>query len=258
MKIQPRYKTLTVMTGLMLAGAVIGGLSMQTGHFSAERSEVPPLPSAPTEQLVTDQELDTLRNDIVYLKQDTRIDTLKREIAHLKQDKQKMQQVSTHLAQELAQLRLQVEQAAETFSNSSVRATPSEKAEEVPEEPETIPADAEQYRQDQSEAQVTLLEDTILTEEPDPQWAKTAKQSLYDAFDEVEPNGFVFQSADCKTTMCRLSLYLDQDVDASEAFRRMSTTMPWEGAGFARISDETGEVEIYLAREGHQLPQVTP
>lgn len=167
-----------------------------------------------------------------------------------------MQQASNRMAQELALLRLQVEQVAEMATGSPVRPELSEKGEIISKEPETTPEEAEQRVREQGDARVVLLEDTMLAEEPDPQWAETAKQSLYDAFKEVEADGFVFQNADCKRTMCRLSLFFDKDVDAGKAFRKMKTAMPWEGAGFARINDETGEVEVYLAREGHELPQL--
>lgn len=68
MKIQLQYKMLTVAAGLMLVGAVVGALGIQTRYFAAERSQVSPPPSAPVEQLAADQGLDALKNDIAHLK----------------------------------------------------------------------------------------------------------------------------------------------------------------------------------------------
>ena len=120
----------------------------------------------------------------------------------------------------------------------------------------TTPEDEVRRAEAQVQAQIDLLEVTVLAEAPDPVWTSAAERSLQSVFQREEKAGFHLVQTECRTTLCRLELSLDGSVSPEESFHSLVQMMPWQGQAFIRIEDgEGGAVVVYLAREGHALPQ---
>src|SRR5205823_4712742 len=98
---------------------------------------------------------------------------------------------------------------------------------------------------------------TMLAEQADAEWAPTAEQALHEVFQSKELTGMHLEEAACRTTLCRLALTLDDAMASEESFRALTRLTPWRGQGFVRIDQGgSGEVLLYLAREGYSLPQL--
>lgn len=105
------------------------------------------------------------------------------------------------------------------------------------------------------QAELALLDGTLRAERPDPAWASTAQQTLYDTFHPEALPGVHLLGAECRTTLCRMELALD-DASQPDSYRGLLHLAPWSGPSFIQINTETGETVMYLAREAHSLPQL--
>jgi hypothetical protein len=255
MNITGKQKTLLMATGWMLVGTVALVIGAQKFYSAAEVSLVDSNQPVQSEKQATGKELAALKSDMAHLKQDKELAALKNDMARLKQDKQELQRVSSTMMHELALLRLQFEKFLAAKQESPEIPASVEDGPVVSEENELTPEEEQQRIDDRVKAQVALIEQTMLEEGPDPQWTATAQQSLYEAFQNVDLQDMYLEEAECTATLCRLKLTFDESADPGEAFRKMTNAIPWEGAGFSRIDDETGEVEVYVARQGYSLPK---
>ena len=123
-------------------------------------------------------------------------------------------------------------------------------------EEELYQADAEMN--DQS----SLLEDTIANEEAYPQWSSWAENEITTAFSNTDVEGLSIVEARCQSTICRVALSAEASVSVEERLRRLPVLTPWQAPGFFEVSgleepSETPEVILFLAREGHSLPELT-
>lgn len=104
-------------------------------------------------------------------------------------------------------------------------------------------------------AQIDLLETTLDTELEDEEWADAAVTALRDAFEGEIADGIQLLEADCRSSMCRLTLAFDAGL-AEEGFRKLQSIAPWAGETFFQVNDVTsGEAVVYIAREDHRLPR---
>lgn len=109
----------------------------------------------------------------------------------------------------------------------------------------------------QIRAQVSNLETTLQTELVDKDWARPAADALRQAFEAEAAEGVELLEADCRSSMCRLTLAFDP-ARAEETFRNLQRMIPWEGEAFFQIEDlDSGEAILYIAREEYPLPRVT-
>jgi hypothetical protein len=202
------------------------------------------------------------------------IERLKAELKQLEHDGHNREQESAKLQNELDLLRSQLvdlrwEQtgnpeminstaardddagAVGLYVNPAAADLPDSDASDLTPEEEIEQADAQMW------AQIDVIEEAIMAEDPDPDWAQAAVDELDGAYQGEEMAGAEFVSVECRTTMCRMELALTGTKTAEETFRSLADLAPWEGQGFVQIEDgELGQVVVYLAREGHSLPQV--
>lgn len=239
MEMTTKKKTRVMVTGLMLLGTagIVAGIhnvytktdSGAAGSTQLGRSEDP---SAHGE-----------------------FEALKNEIIQLKRDKQDLKNKSRTNSQELALLKSQFALLVKEVEKESVEILQEIDLQEQASQTELTPEQMQQRVDDMLESHVALIEETLQTEAPDPQWSGTAQQSLHEAFHSANIHGVTLEDAVCQTTLCRLKFNFDAQTSSDEGFRALQDAVPWEAAGFSRIDDETGEIEVYLAREGHDLPK---
>ena len=101
-----------------------------------------------------------------------------------------------------------------------------------------------------------LLQSMAQNNESNPEWSMEASQSIYEAFSGDENNSIHLENVECGATLCQASLYLDGTTDFEDSYSEILNRSPWAGQGFASIDEESGLVEFYLAREGHELPNL--
>lgn len=101
-----------------------------------------------------------------------------------------------------------------------------------------------------------LMEIMVQDNESDPEWSMEARQSIYEAFSADEINSIHLENAECGATLCQAKLYLDGTTNFEDSYSEILNRTPWSGQGFAQIDEESGRIEFYLAREGHELPNL--
>ena len=121
-----------------------------------------------------------------------------------------------------------------------------------------LDSDEKQYRLGViNDAQTKLVSSVIEREPSDPSWSKSAAESLRKAYDGDEFAG-VDITADCKSTLCKVSLSSKDPMQGELAIHKMIQKQPWPTNGFAHFDRETQQGFVYLAREGSELPRVDP
>jgi hypothetical protein len=129
---------------------------------------------------------------------------------------------------------------------------PSAKMKEHEKLMESIVHDNESKTHDREE----LLQSMAQNNESNPEWSMEASQSIYEAFSGDENNSIHLENVECGAMLCQASLYLDSITDFEDSYSEILNRSPWPGQGFASIDEESGRVEFYLAREGHELPNI--
>ncbi|MBI3301221.1 MAG: hypothetical protein HYZ72_03970, partial [Deltaproteobacteria bacterium] len=120
--------------------------------------------------------------------------------------------------------------------------------------PALTPEEERERAEAQTRAQMELVEGTMRAEKTDPQWTSAAKLALDEVFHSEAMTGMQLVDAECRTTLGRLELALDDSTSPEDSFRKLVHLAPWQGQRFVRI-DEGGSAVVYLAREGYALPQ---
>lgn len=180
------------------------------------------------------------------------IEALKAEIERLKADKKGLARLSDEMKSELTSLRsrlTQVERDQESIGRAPL-------GDEKADAPALTPEEELERAEAQTQAQVELIEGTMLTQKTDPEWANTAQLALHEVFQSEATAGILLMNAECRTTLCRMELVLDGSVSPEDSFRKLTHLAPWQGQGFVRIDPEGGSAVVYLSREGDSLPQL--
>lgn len=214
---------------------------------------------------------DSLKGQALVTHED--IETLKTELENLKRSKKSLEQLSAGMQDELALLRSQLthvskEQASVGQSINRISDNIAKnrfRKSSTPTNADTLetltPEEEDRRAETQSQEQVALLEETIFSEETDPEWTGEAEQALRETFQKDEANGLELVDAECRTTLCRMEMHLDSSTMSPEdAFRGLSHLTPWQGQGFVKIDDAvegSHKIVIYLSREGYNLPQLS-
>ncbi len=105
-----------------------------------------------------------------------------------------------------------------------------------------------------AQAELMLMEGTLLAEQPDSAWASTAQLALQATFQKEAISGVQLVDAECRSTLCRMELSVDDSIP-QDSLRNLLNLAPWSGQSLIQIDTETGEAVMYLAREEHALPQ---
>ena len=115
-------------------------------------------------------------------------------------------------------------------------------------------------RLEQAEAagreQLDVIEETARAEHVDPEWAPAATLALHEAFSSEEMAGLELIEANCRTTLCRVDVWIDSSLTTEENQRRLMRASPWNGYVLFEISGDPPGATYYLAREGERLPAV--
>jgi hypothetical protein len=100
------------------------------------------------------------------------------------------------------------------------------------------------------------LEETLRREAIDPPWARTAQTELEAVYGMTQAEGVNFDDAECRSTMCRVTLTLDHPGKAGEIQMRrlMDRSAPWPAFRFMQLDRTSGTVVVFVMREGHELP----
>lgn len=182
------------------------------------------------------------------------MEALRTETERLKGSRNDVERLSAELSSlrsTLAKVSQDQASMAQSIDQASSREAPGEAAtlELTPEE-ELERADA------QTQAQFELIDGTLLAEESDSDWASSANLALHEAFQSEDMKGVALVGVECRTTICRLELSLDNSAYPEDSFYHLVHVTPWQGQKLFRINEENGEAVVYLAREGHSLPQL--
>jgi len=138
--------------------------------------------------------------------------------------------------------------------------------------PEAEPLSAEEVQRQEEQASAAIqaqeneLEQTLVTEQVDPEWSQGAETSWTEVFQKEvmkeELKEIQLGNIECRTTLCRVELTpTDPDQGAvafEQGFRKLMLFAPWQGPGFGKIENPDGQAPVavfYMAREGHALPE---
>jgi hypothetical protein len=195
---------------------------------------------------------------------------LQADVLQLLAERNEFTQLATKLTTEVDTLRQQLHQidarqAAMASRSEQLSEQEGLGKEELELSPEAVaeveavaltPEEEEQQIADQTQAQIELMEATVLREAIDPEWAPSAQKVLKETFQQEALSGMYLVDADCRTSLCRMEVVFDETLAPEDGFRMLTDNSPWQGQGFVRIgTDEDPSIMVYLAREGHSLPQ---
>jgi hypothetical protein len=158
---------------------------------------------------------------------------------------------------EMEKLRTQVgklEQQQATIGLPTQNGTQTAETDEIPSVPLSS-EDAIRQREALVKAHKGILENSLRQEEKDTQWAENAQAKLSSTY-STAAKGVRFVAADCRSTMCRMEMALDQPGKRGEIQLRtlMDGPTPWRGTRFMQLDKQTGEAVVYMMRENHELP----
>ena len=148
--------------------------------------------------------------------------------------------------------RLEQQQAAVPAAAVPVPAPTPQRAADIEQ-----PAANEPAAQDHEHAAVVQAEQVLAKEAVDPNWARQTEGNIQKVFDQKELRDTRLLGARCRSTLCRIELEHSSD-EAKQAFiLNAATQAPFSGSSlFAHAEpDKPGHFVIYLARQGHSLPQ---
>lgn len=104
-------------------------------------------------------------------------------------------------------------------------------------------------------AQVERLEEGSSLEPVDEAWAESSQAFIQDALRDA-PENVQLQTADCRSSLCRIELGFDRRENRDTDLRDTLETLAWPGEGFVYVEDDEALYAlVFLAREGARLPR---
>jgi len=121
------------------------------------------------------------------------------------------------------------------------------------------PADSEALRAQEAqqvEAKQKFFKDAFQGEPTDPKWGQKAQTSLQEYYASAAEKGVSVIDTECHSTMCRVKLSVDQagPKGQKQLMDTMNKRTPWPGYRNVHLDTTTGEVTMYMSREGSTLP----
>jgi hypothetical protein len=108
------------------------------------------------------------------------------------------------------------------------------------------------------QARQQLYDDAYARESPDPEWSRSAAQTVLERYGGKEFQALKI-SAVCKKTMCRMDFSYEEDDNVGlVAAHKLVETNPWPAHRFTRIDGDDHAGFMYIAREGFDLPKLDP
>jgi hypothetical protein len=102
-----------------------------------------------------------------------------------------------------------------------------------------------------------VIASRLKTEPRDPAWSALTERQVAEALSTTPIGGTQLVSAECRTTMCAVTLKHD-DIDAQRrASFQIQRHVPFFSQAFYTyaMNDDVPTMTVYFAREGRQLPQ---
>ena len=119
------------------------------------------------------------------------------------------------------------------------------------------PHEPEQEARSFEQASVEQAEQVLATETVDTNWSRSTEVNIQKVFDQQDLHDTRLMTARCRSTLCRIEVEHANE-NAKQAFILNGMAKPpfVGNAVFAHAEpDKQGHFVLYLAREGHNLPQ---
>jgi hypothetical protein len=128
-----------------------------------------------------------------------------------------------------------------------------------------VPGGSTERRLEPKEVQ-EHLETEFESDARDPRWTRRDEDVARDKFSAVLPKGSEMRSLECRETMCRIETShasLEESRQYTQTAFLDQSTQIWNVPGYTMRIGDTSEgapvvMVAYIAREGHELPTLTP
>lgn len=124
---------------------------------------------------------------------------------------------------------------------------------------ELAPAEHPVEPSDQTDQQLTLhqsyLEQLVEVEPVDVEWAQQTVASIEQGLQHEDLAGIHLVDATCGSTLCQVNLAIEESLPVDEGMQRLAMHRNWDGPTFFAV-DASGEVRLYFARDGYELPEM--
>lgn len=171
-----------------------------------------------------------------------------RDIGSLRSRMAALEQQQAEARQEMSELARGNLDVAGSGGKEAADARAKDKAPPVPSEEDQAAVEAEM------QAYLQALDKKARLEKLDGAWANAAEKKIKDTVFANKVPGLNLVGAKCRSSMCRIELVRDASMPAEQGMRALRLLSPWNAPSSAYVAD-SGEVVVYLAREGHELPQ---
>jgi hypothetical protein len=95
----------------------------------------------------------------------------------------------------------------------------------------------------------------LKAEPPDPGWSSRSAAEVRQRMAQLSVAGLNLLQVECARTVCSLDFKLDAGASLA-ALKKVAIDFPWPTTGFVTTAeDDPTRVVMYVAREGHALPQ---
>lgn len=97
----------------------------------------------------------------------------------------------------------------------------------------------------------------VLEDEPrDGEWSRVAEAQARDVIESEQLGSGEVLEAECRTSMCRVTFRHESPEQQALALDSLPQIPPLDTEGFVHVDAQSGEVEVFFAREGYELPQL--
>jgi hypothetical protein len=122
--------------------------------------------------------------------------------------------------------------------------------------PEAVPdPDPEIDGQEHARAVAESLEQDLVDQPADAEWAATMDERFGAFFGAQQLAGSRLGAVDCRSTLCRLEVSFTASGDREALIDQVSSLLEPNAQGFAHIEDDDDlEIEVYLSRQDTTLP----
>ena len=114
--------------------------------------------------------------------------------------------------------------------------------------PALTPEEAQHRGDEQADAQAALVEQAVVSERMDPNWAPAAENAIRRMFQDGEIESLQLVAAQCRATLCRIDIASSGASAGAEDFdqsvRKLLVHLPWHGQGFGRVYDPFGPAPL--------------
>jgi hypothetical protein len=184
---------------------------------------------------------------------------LERDVADLRDANSRLGERSDEIVDILAELAARFgELEVRPGSEASVTAASGVTREDEEFDPEVERQNRARFEQS-IQTDFDRLGENLQTEEVDASWSTIAQRDIEQAVHGMADRGLALNSARCGSTYCQIELAIDPELPEEEVFGAVRQFEPWTGPTFMSVgAGENAGATIYLAREGHVLPNFEP